>query len=475
MKLRLPWLLSLAIMLLAVPLGAQEDRVPFNRFGVVEGFWLPEDVCEVGAGWERIIFDWSQHQPTGPEDWNTLNVDQRWLEAAAVCDREVVAILKNTPAWATDGEGGAALPRGLSLPFDDPNNLWASFVRKAAEYYAPFGVRRFIIWNEPDITPETYGFEFAGTLDDYAQMLKVSYLAANAGNPDALIHMAGTTYWHDVNEGRRLYVDRLLEHLQADPDAAANDYYFDALTLHIYFRTDTVYQIVSETQEILDRYGLSDKAIWIDETNASPNLDPAWPVTRPQYQITLEQQSAFLLQAVGLGLAGGADAVGVYKFYDWNLPPGDESFGLVRADASRRPAFDTWAMITSTFSDVESAALAQTEQTNIVRLVHADGSQTLLAWSRNETPVALAVTATGENAQLGDQYGNMVTLSPLENRYLLLLPGALCTPSDGCAVGGRVSVLQQPTGAFDVFEIESTTQQHPLIFGDERSIDGADR
>ena len=69
-----------------------------------------------GAGWERIIFDWSQHQPDGPDDWNTLNVDDRWLEAARACNREVVAIVKHTPAWATDGTPGVGVPRGLYLP-----------------------------------------------------------------------------------------------------------------------------------------------------------------------------------------------------------------------------------------------------------------------------------------------------------------------------------------------------------------------
>src|SRR5512138_3648216 len=69
----------------SLPTLAQED----NPFGVVEGFWFPELTCELGAGWERIIFDWSQHQPTGPDDWHTLNVDDRWLKAANQCGREV--------------------------------------------------------------------------------------------------------------------------------------------------------------------------------------------------------------------------------------------------------------------------------------------------------------------------------------------------------------------------------------------------
>jgi hypothetical protein len=430
--------------LLSVSVSQAQDTE--NVFGVVEGFWLPDQVCELGAGWERIIFDWAQIQPTSADDWNTLNVDERWLAAARDCHREVVALVTHTPAWATDGTPGPGVPRGLSLPVDDPGNLWAGFLRRAAAYYAPFGVRRFILWNEPDITRDTYGFEFEGTLEDYARMVKVGYLAAKEGNPDSLIHLAGTTYWHDVNEGRRLYDDRLLEALTADPDAAANGAFFDVLTLHIYFRAETVYTITREMRALLDKYGLKDKNIWIDETNASPNLDPQWPVQRPAWQITLDQQSAFLAQASALGLAAGADHIGVYKFYDWALPQGAESFGLLRADASRRPAFDTWVTVIAQMNGVESAALAQGSRADVVRLRRADGQDVYVAWARTAQAAQIIITASGNEAQFIDQYGKIMTVRPLDGNYVLALPPAVCNAVDGCPVGGLVSMLVQPSG-----------------------------
>ena len=63
-------------------------------------------------------------------------------------------------------------------------------------------------------------------------MLKVAYLVAEETNPASEIHLAGTTYWHDVNEGREPYMSRLVERILADPDAEANNYYFDILSLH---------------------------------------------------------------------------------------------------------------------------------------------------------------------------------------------------------------------------------------------------
>ena len=456
-------------LLAIVPVSAQENETAFadeNVFGVVEGFWLPEEVCELGVGWERVIFDWSQHQPNGPDDWNFLNVDERWLQAARDCNREVVAVVKHTPAWATDGTPGPGLPRGLDLPVDDPNNLWATFMRRLVSWYGELGVRHYIIWNEPDIPRDVYGFEFEGSVGDYAQLLKVAYFAAKEANPDAVIHLAGTTYWHDVNAGQRLYVDRLLEQLSDDPGAAANGYYFDVLTLHIYFRTDTVFSIVSEMRDVLERYGLVDKHIWITETNASPNLDPQWPVERPQYQITLDQQAAFLAQAAALGLAAGADHIGVYKFYDWSLPPGAESFALIRADGSRRPAYYTWQMVIQQMNGVDSAALAQTDTASVVRLARDDGLDVYVLWSRTADGAMVNISATDEEALLLDQYGNMMEVSPQDGAYTLALSPASCSRRDGCPVGGMVSVLVQPHSETEIFEIQADMGAVALTFNE---------
>ncbi|MCK6579626.1 MAG: hypothetical protein L6Q98_16150 [Anaerolineae bacterium] len=454
---------ALAALLAAFGAGAQDDSEPdFNRFGVVEAFWLPEDACALGVGWERIIFDWAQHQPTSSDDWNTLNVDDRWLAAARDCGREVVAVVKHTPAWATEGPPNAGVPRGLYLPVDDPGNLWANFMRRAAAYYAERGVSRFIIWNEPDIPAGTYGFIFAGSLDDYFQLLRVASIAARQGNPQAKIHIAGTTYWHDVNHDRRLYVDRLLERIAADPEAAAHGDYFDALTVHVYFRTDTVYDITRANQEALERYGFGDKALWIVETNASPNLDPAWRVERPTWQITLEQQSAFLVQAAALGLAAGAERIAAYKLFDSFLPPGAESFGLIRADESRRPAYETWRMVAGGFADVTDAALAQTTAVDVVRLRHADGRESLVLWARTAEPAEVMVQSAA-NGDLIDAAGAAVPVRPFNGRHTLALSGAVCNAVDGCAVGGQPAILTLGESAEGVFAARGGVLE-PLSF-----------
>lgn len=452
--------------------GAATDTMR-NPFGIVEGVWFPDLTCDLNPGWERLIFDWSAHQPEGSDDFvGFLNIPDEWLVAATNCNREIVAVVKNTPAWATDGIPGAGLPRGLYLPIDDPENVWANFMRKTAEYYASRGVKRFIIWNEPDIQPGTYGFEFDGSLEDYFTLVKVAYLAAKQGNPEATIHLAGTTYWHDVNSGERLYTDRLLERIAADPEGAENNFYFDALSLHIYFRTDTVYDIVKIYRGMLERYDLGDKSIWITETNASPNLDPNWIVERPQFQVTVDQQAAFVVQAAAQGLAAGADHIAVYKLYDQQLPPGAESFGLLYpADAAPRPAFYAWQTVINLMTNVASAELARSETISAVRLIHADGRQTVAAWARTGQTAEIAIQSDAEKAYLFDYMGRRSIIRPTDNEFRLSLAPATCEDGvEGCVIGGPVSILTL-TGSDATFaDIMPDGSRQPLLLGNVEPV-----
>lgn len=448
------------LLCLAITVHAQENQSQNNPFGVVEGFWFPELTCSLGVGWERIIFNWAEHQPNSPDEWFTLNVDDRWLRSADACDREVVALLKHTPAWATDGTVGVGVPNGLDLPLDDPNNYWANFVRRAVGYYASRGVNHFIIWNEPDIDSDTYGYEFEGDLDDYFEMVRVAYLVAKETNPASVIHLAGTTYWHDVNEGRDPYMTRLVDRIAQDSLAEENNYYFDVLSLHIYFRTESVYDITHEMRQMLDSHGLTEHQIWINETNAAPTIDPVWMVDRPVFNLDLQNQSQFLVQSAVLALAGGAERIAVYKLYDQQLPIGAESFGILSPpDASPRPAFGTWQMITERFNDVASSTFSQSDNLDAVQLLHSNGQQSLVAWARNDVSATIEISASSDKAYLLDAYGNMTLLQPLNGVYTLNLVPGLCEEGEGCFLGGAVAILVQPQNDITVRDI---TTDNPI-------------
>ena len=108
---------------------------PDQRFGLTESFWLTEEAYQLRVGWERILFYWSEIQPDGPEEWNTLHVREEWIAQANSQGRMVVGLIKNTPDWASADGSPAGVPLGLWLPYDDPGNTWAQFVSKVAEFY----------------------------------------------------------------------------------------------------------------------------------------------------------------------------------------------------------------------------------------------------------------------------------------------------------------------------------------------------
>lgn len=418
---------------------------PDPRFGAVSAFWLPERAQALDLGWERILFYWSQIQPSGPEDWNTLHVMEEWLEEAEAQNRQVVGLLKNTPPWATDGVPYGGVPRGLYLPIDDPDNLWAVFVRRVAEYYGPRGVHNWIIWNEPDIDQGVYGSEWAGSVEDYYQLVKVAYLVLKEADPQATVHLAGLTYWHDVVAGREQYLRRFLRVAGADPQAEENDYFFDVLSLHIYFRSETVGSIVRQIDEIQNSFGL-DKPIWINETNAAPTEDPLWPVTRPQFQLNLDQQAWFIVQAHALGFAGGAERIAVYKLFDVGLEPGAESFGLIRADGTIRPGYyahQNTIRVLQDFSDVR----AQGGEAYHDVVFRRPRGTTRVLWARTPMSVTVSVPANLSEATLLSATGDGTTIKPAEGAYSVTLKGADCAGE--CIIGGPplflVEQLPEPT------------------------------
>ncbi len=438
------------------PEPTADDDLNDRRFGIVEAFWRPEDVDELGVGWDRILFYWNEIQPTGPDDWNTLHVLEEWLHDARAGNRMVIGLLKNTPPWATDAEPHSGVPRGLYLPVDDPDNLWAGYVRKVVEYYAPLGVHHWIIWNEPEIEAGVYGHEFSGSTRDYYQLLKVAHQVAKAHDPEAFIHLAGWSYWHDPT-----WLGQFLQVATSDPEGAANGYFFDAITLHIYFRVETVEELVEETQAIQRRYGL-DKPIWINETNASPNLDPLWPVERPNFQVDLEQQAWYIIQAHALGFGADAASIGIYKLLDILLPPGGESFGILRPDSSRRPAFDAYRTTVRYLSDF-TFPVGRQQETNFYSFAfQRPEGVTRVLWARNSTDLILRVPALSDEALLVSATGQERTVNAYQGYYRIRLHGARCAPA--CDIGGPpIFIVERTDDPVDVEAIERIDPQTAVL------------
>ncbi|MBN1287323.1 MAG: hypothetical protein JXB47_18125 [Anaerolineae bacterium] len=421
---------------------------PDPRFGAIEPHDAPEAAAQLGLAWGRARFNWAWVQPDGPDDWVEVEFAEADLQGEMTAGREVVGLLIGIPDWARDPDTG--LPRGLYLPHDDPGNTWAGFVRAAVSRYAG-RINHWIIWNEPDVWDETNtGYTWPGTVEDFVQLMRTAYLTARAANPGAVVHMAAMSHWWDVEYGRELYFKRLLDALRADPDAAANGYYFDAATVHFYFNPAQVFELVELYRGMLAGAGMGDKPLWLVETNAAPSDDPAWPVAEITKKVSLDEQAAYMPQALALALAAGAARVGIYKLIDieTDLVANPEPFGLLRLDGSKRPVFETTRVALAYLRGAE--AVQWVDRHTVGRAVWQQGSRRVtMLWSRLPEWLTARLPAQTAGATLVDAYGKERPLAPQDGEYVITLPAAPCqqTVGDYCMIGGPPVYLVEALAA----------------------------
>ncbi len=243
------------------------------------------------------------------------------------------------------------------------------------------------------------------------------------------------------------YLQRFITEARKDPTASANHDYFDVGTFHVYLTSDTVYDILQAMYGILRRNGLK-QPIWINETNSPPSSDPLNPWRAPTFITSLDQQADFLIHAFALGLAAGAQRIAVYKLIDNPpYPEGFPAFGLVRADRTRRPAYDAMKVITTYFRDTRSAKLVRTGSTEVVTLDRG-AATTRVAWARGDTGAEITLPAFATNGLLVAQDGSTQPIHAVDGQYKIALPAAKCDdPNYGCRVGGHPIVLVENEAA----------------------------
>jgi hypothetical protein len=432
---------------------AANSNVPMpsdHVFGVVGAHYRPEMASALGVSWERLTFAWEQFQPNSADEFNTSVIGEGYLSNG----RQIVGLVKGVPGWATESGQFNDVPSGIALPYDDPNNRFGAFMIRLVRYYSALGVHHWIILNEPDIRPGEGTVEFSGDVQDYFHVLKTAYLAAKAVDPSAHIQLAGLTWWYDVNAGRAPYLRRLLQVIAADPNAAANNWYFDGVSLHIYFTTSSVWSIVKAHQDILNRFGLDTKQIWLDEFNASPRRDPQTPITAP-FSVSLEQQANFIVQASTLALAAGADRVAVYQLYDNDYVPGvTEPWGLVRQDGSLRPAFQAYQQLIQRLAGAGDIQRFDTREATLITAAYSD-STLYIMWSNtfNSGQFLIGAGDLGE-AQVFDAVGNLqlipITADTGEPLLLINVPAAERIDQPDVVVAGEVRMVVLPGGSRSV-------------------------
>jgi hypothetical protein len=427
------------------------------RFGISEGFANAGLMAEIGAGWERIMFSWLQIQRSDAQDFSGLGitVPTDVLQAEAQRGIRLTGLLQFTPEWvaANPADGWAAVPRNLYLPFDHPENYFGQFVSRIAQFYAGL-VDEWIIWNEPDQRPGDPGVgpssTWAGSDADFAQLMKVGYLAAKRANRNATVVFPAMTYWVDQQDAgkRPQFYQRFLDIVANDPGAAANHAYHDVLALNLYRKPDDIYRIYGVYKDIQKARGLGATPIWLTETNAMPAYDDDAPCaeqfTWSEYTTTMDQQAAYVIQAFALAAATGFSRMEVYKMVDDNACNQFALWGLTRDDGSVRPAarsLHTAVANFSGFTQVQFVPLSRdpapwpawpavdwsyTPNWQVYQVAFdRPGDQRVTAlWNGDSDWLRVGIAKRGNRARALDLWGNEQSLDDSGDSWVTALPGA---------------------------------------------------
>ena len=401
--------LTLAFVPLAPPTAQATPAAAISRdtrFGLNEAWRAADAADRAGAGWSRVLFWWSEMQKDGPGGLNLFATDQdNYINNETQRGRQLAGAVLNTPGWASSDGSRNGVPNGLYLPYDHPDNHWGQFMKLMAQHYRG-RVDTWIIWNEIDISHGQWD-TWDGSLDDYVQLQKVAYKAIKAGNPNATVLPFGAAWWYDYGDT----IVQMLDKLAADPEAAANNYYFDAANLHLYSRAADIPRIVGWYRAEMAARGMS-KPIWIGETNAIPYDDPIWQASKANFRVTMDEQASYIIQAFATYVGLGVERVSVNRTIDGtDFEAGGEPFGLLRNDGSTRPAFTAYQVATRYFGGVREATYNHDAASGITKVtMQKGGERVTVLWSMSPGSATATVDALGAQALRVNKWGESETI-----------------------------------------------------------------
>ncbi len=136
---------------------------------------------DTGSRMVRLSISWRDAEPTrgSYNNWWLEEYDGAIARAQAAGQR-VLIMLNETPEWASASGAEYAPPRD--------NAEFAAFARFIAERYAGKGVEAYEVWNEPNF--ERF-WSTGPNAAEYTRMLRASYPAIKAGDPQAKVVFAG--------------------------------------------------------------------------------------------------------------------------------------------------------------------------------------------------------------------------------------------------------------------------------------------
>jgi polysaccharide biosynthesis protein PslG len=286
-------------------------------------------VRSLGARWVRVPFNWATLQQGGRGTYNWAPSD-RIVAQARAHKLYVLAEVSYTPAWAR--------PAGTP-PTNPPTNPadYGAFLYKASRRYAPLGVHRWEIWNEPNLasmwTPHP-------NPSQYTALLRSAYWNLHAADPKAVVITGGLSPAYDAGNHSQISPYTFLARIYVYGGRGA----FDQVGLHPYSfpypstlqEAWNTFQQSSSLYDLMRWYGEGRKRITATEIG--------FPTGTSDRAITETEQGTYLVNAASAWLARSyAGPIFVYSVHDWGADISDyfDNFGLVHYDDTLKAGYVT--------------------------------------------------------------------------------------------------------------------------------------
>ncbi|MEE8392586.1 MAG: hypothetical protein V3S14_17530, partial [Anaerolineae bacterium] len=446
---------------LTYDVGARHDRVDFRWDALINGYEGYDSMVddELAAGIDLIgilMATPANFRKPGCDPSAGLEAEPRVPPGRRPSGWYIPEVGRVNTLAPTVSDSGACPPVGLYNPWtvgDFNGNHWAEFVYNTVTHYQG-RVMHWEIWNEAE-----WDWFWLGSDDEYAQLLKIGYQAVKAADPDATVLFAGLHYWANPT-----FFERVLDILNDDPTAPDNNYFFDVMSVHLYSRASTTYDVVNQIRSRMNIY-VPDHPIWLTETGV-PVYDGAYPGVRSEYSATEVEAAAYLIQSYANAIAAG---VGRYYWFRVHDDVMSEHFGLSHDENYLRPAYVAYQVAATYLVSPTFVTRVPTGSSTRVTLWGTPRGKVSVLWNDNPVTSVYTLPATMPTATFVDRLGvtrtvtatNILTGTLEYYVYTATLPGAtanlVSNPDDYIIGGDPLIVIESET-----HNEPPTSTVHPL-------------
>lgn len=319
---------------------------------------------ELGVAWDRIDLWWHVVEPEkGVWDFSKPDAAFREFERQGV---QWYPILCYGANW---------FDKGRNSPRDAADFTgFANYVGKVVGRYkgrAPV----WALWNEPNILPF---WAPEPKVADYVRLMKLAYPAVKEADPKALV---AAPVIAPIGPWDRGFTERMFQ---------LGGTQFDIFDYHYYRSGPPEREVPAELAEIQAVMRRHDKLkpIWISEAGVSSAL------------VSEEVQAALVVRHHLISLACGASKYFYFDLQNWQddkPQQWDTQLGLVKADGTKKPAFQAYRTMVRMVDGREFAGRCAGWGSGIERVLLREpktGRYTLAIWSNDGKPrqADLAVT-----------------------------------------------------------------------------------